>query len=477
MTHRPAIGPLLDGEALERMHACACRILERTGLAVEREDIRGEVLKHEGFRLREGRVCIERERVEQWLQGHRQRTVQGQAPEERAQLSFYASDLNTWIVDRDGETVRPMRRQDVIAGTKLLHMLAPRGVAPNTAGVPTDVPLVLRPLEQFMIGAQYSAAGGATAQVTTIADAQIVREMESVYGRAFHRSVWCPSPLRFAGPEVDILWHFRGEVSSAHVGSMPSMGFTGPCDPIAVFTLSIAECLGGAAVLHALLPGVPVGISPHPEPADPRAGTLAFGTPEWELLDLMHCDVYSYYGMSRAFKMLHTSAALPNAQAQIERASGALLGVLRGCRTFGPIGQLAQDEVWSPAQAMLDLDIVAHADRIGRGVESAPGLELGRLPEAVEEAVRSGLIFAAHGTTASNMHAQYHQPALLGRMMRAQWQAAGTPEAVREGRRQADELITSYGYEPPQDILRDLRAIYRRGCQRLTGCAAEPSVS
>ena len=36
------------------------------------------------------------------------------------------------------------------------------------------------------------------------------------------------------------------------------MGITAPCDPIAVFVIAMAECLGAAAILHELVPGVPV---------------------------------------------------------------------------------------------------------------------------------------------------------------------------------------------------------------------------
>jgi len=245
------------------------------------------------------------------------------------------------------------------------------------------------------------------------------------------------------------------------------MGVTAPCDPIATMTQCLAEVVGGAAILHALLPGVPIGIHPHPEPADMRSATMVFGTPEWELLDLMHRDVMAFYHIHLKSKMLHTTASLPGAQAHAERATNALLGVLGGYLNFTSLGMLGVDEVWSPAQVMLDLDLLAHAARIGQGSWSAPGLGLDNLADVIDAAVADGVSFLEHETTAANFRTQYQHPRVLQRLGRKEWQAAGSPDVAREAQRQADDLIEQYDYEPPQDILRELRRIYDRGRERL----------
>jgi trimethylamine:corrinoid methyltransferase-like protein len=468
---RLTIGRVVDEATAAQMHAAAREILARTGMAVEHPDILAEITRHAGFTLKGGRVCIAPDEVDRWTDAFRRRcgTPPPRSDEtDPSQFTYSASDRHLWMVERDHTTVRPMRRDDVIEGTKLITALASRGVRPCCAGVPTDVPFALQPVEQFMIAAEYSPGGGWTSQVTDIPTAEVVRELGSVYGRELHLSAWCPSGLRLTGPEVNIIWHFRRDVKSIAVGTMPTMGITGPCDPIAVTTFSLAECIGGAVILAAVLPGVPTAISSHPEPADMQSGQLLLGTPEWELLDLMHRDVLGWYGVCRSFKMTHTCASVPDAQVQVERATSALLGVLSGYTDFGPIGQLGLDEVWCAAQVLLDLAIIADAARIARGVESGEGLELDRLPEVVDEVVRGGLIFAEHESTVRNMRRQYHRPGVFRRMNRAQWMGAGMPSVLGDAQRQVDRLVASYHYEPPQDILRELRKIAARARERLT---------
>ncbi len=382
-------------------------------------------------------------------------------------LTYGVADYSSWTVSEDGHRVRPMTREDVIAGTKLIEVLGPRGMRSGVPGVPQDVPPELLPIEQFMIGARYARSGGTTPLVSDIATAGIIRDMNRVYGRAMGAAVWLPNPLVFGGPNVDILWHFRTEVTSAMVGSMPVMGISGPCDPIAVMTFALAETLGGAAIIHALLPAVPVSIFPHPEPGDMRTGALTVGTPEWDLLDLMHRDVLASYGTRWNTKLLHTSASLPGPQAQAERAMSALSGVLGGYDSFTGLGGLGVDEVWSPAQMILDLDIIGHAARIGRGAVSAPDLALDRLPAVVEEAVAAELLFAENETTVRNMRAQYFMPRVLQRLDRSQWVTVHMPDVAHAAADQARALVATYDYEPPQETLAELTVIYERARNEL----------
>ncbi len=464
----PSIGPVLDDGVLARMQASAFEMLARTGLAVEHPEIRARILEHPGFTADGRRVRITPESVESWLREHPDRPGIPQPSAAPVAYTYSAADYAGWVVGSDLASVRPMTRADVVAGARLLRALAPRGVNPGVPGVPCDVPAPLRPLEQFLIGCEVCPEGAGTPFASDIATAEVIREMERVLGRPLSTSVWCPSPLVLGGPRLDALWHFRAEVASVLVASMPMMGFTAPCDPLATMTLALAEILGGAAILHALLPGVPVSIFPHPEPAEMSTGAMAIGSPEWELLDLMHRDVLSYYHIAWNSKLLHTSASLPGAQAQIERTTGALLGVLGGYRHFSCLGTIGVDEVWCPAQVLLDLEIVEHADRVGRGAYSDPVLRLDGLADLVDEVVRSGEGFAGHASTVAAFRRQYHFPRILQRAGLAQWRAAGEPDVLRDAQHRAEALSAACEPAPaPEDVLRELRAVYRRGAERL----------
>lgn len=466
---QPIKGPdrSIDIPTLDMMHASAVEMLVNTGILVEHAGIRDEISRREGFTLAEGRVRMSKARIDacmKYLKGNA-----GDRPKRNpdAQLTLGVDDRASYIVEKDGKTLRPMTRKDAVDSAKLVTMLADRGVSGITTGVPGDIPAALIPLEQFMIGAEYSRSGGATSDVCDIFTAGVIREMNKVCGRGFGRTVWSPSPLVFGGPEVDILWHFREEVEVVYIGSMPIMGMTGPCDPIGVFTVGAAECLGNAVIVHELMPKAYVMIGPHPEPVDMSSGVMVFGSPEWDVLDLMHRDVHEYYGTQTGQKLIHTTASLPGIQAVSDHAGSIMLGAMHGYTHFSPGGMLALDEVYSPALLVIDTEILSHTRRIIRGAWSGEGLGLDELPGVVAEVIREGGIFAGHETTVSNMRDQYHQPKVLKRLNRSQWESAGKPDEIRSAQEEADRLIASFNYEPDRKMLAELRVIYEKAKRHL----------
>ncbi len=467
--HWPLKGPdrLLGLEALDGMHAAAVGMLGKTGMLVEHADVRAAIARREGFSLVDGRVRIAHARIEAFVAHLRTQAAPPPARDPGARLTLGVDTRASHLVERDGRTLRPMTRQDVVDSAKLVAMLADRGVSGSTTGVPSDVPAPLIPLEQFMIAAEYSREGGATNDVTDVYTTGVIREMNRVYGRGFGRSVWNPSPLILGGSELDVLWHYRAEVEDVYVGSMPSMGVTGPCDPLGVFAVSVAECLGGAVILSELLPRARIVIGPHPEPADMATGVMVFGTPEWELLDLMHRDVHGYYGLRSDQKLIHTTASLPGVQAAADHSGSMMLGAAYGYTHFSPGGMLALDEVYSPAMLVLDAEMLGHTGRVLRGAWSGAGLDLAGLADVVAEVVAEGEVFAGHATTVANMREQYHRPKTLKRLNRIQWIEAGRPDEVRTAQAEAERLVAAFDYEPPGDTLRALRAIYEAAKKKL----------
>lgn len=452
---------VLSRSTLDRMHAAAVAMLGRTGMMIEHAEVSAAVSRRSGFRLApDGRVRIAPDRVDSWMRTPRPPLPGAPTPAE-APHGFICgtSERPSWIVEPDGRTLRPMTRADVIEGTKLIDVLHARGVRGRTPGVPMDVPAALWPIEQFLLGVEYSREGGGTSWVCDLGSASVIRDMLRACGRDFGWAVRSPSGLVLGGPELDILWHFRNEVRSLSVGTLPIMGLTAPCDFVGALTVAMAECLGGAAILHELLPEIPITLGPSAEPADLRTGVMVFGSPEWELLDLMQTDVYHYYGQGRA-KLLLTSSSVPDAQAFAEHAVSAANGMRLGYRRFRPAGQLGLDEVYSPAMLLLDLDILAQAARTNIDLSLVP--DPAQWVDVVDEVVSGGILFAEHETTIDSMRSTYRDPQLFRRMNRAQWVAAGCPDLVREAQAEAHRLAGDHNFEPPVKLLEELYRIRDR---------------
>jgi trimethylamine:corrinoid methyltransferase-like protein len=466
---------VIDRPTVRRMHEAALQILSRTGVRIEHAEILERIRGRTGFRSLGSRVCVAPEKVAAWQEAGERPAAAASRPSAGTDgYSCRIGDRSRFIVDRDGRTVRAMTRRDVIDGAKFVAALADRGVVGTTWGVPTDCRLAMQPLEQFMITAQYAPAGGRTTQDCDPLTTRFVREMNRVYGRPSGHEVYVLSPLTLGGPSVEGFWQLRDGIDSASVGSMPMMGINAPCDPLATFTLAMAECLGAAAILHELVPHVPMRISPHPEPADMTSGAMAFGTPEWELLDLMHRDVHAFYGGRFDQKRLRTTSPVPDARAVMDHTRSAVLGMFGGYRVFGGLGQLSLDEVFSPAMAVLDLEMLRQVRRVRQGAVCGEGLDLDALPSVVDEVVGEGMLFAEHETTVCNLRSQYLQPWALSWMSRSRWLAAGSPDAIAEAHAEVDRLIGQYHYDPPRDVLRDLQAIYERAKAALSARNPQP---
>ena len=70
------IGRVVDEETVARMHDAAVAILARTGITIEHEEALSETLRHDGFTLRDGRVCISAARTQDLTERLRSRNAE-----------------------------------------------------------------------------------------------------------------------------------------------------------------------------------------------------------------------------------------------------------------------------------------------------------------------------------------------------------------------------------------------------------------
>lgn len=74
-----------------------------------------------------------------------------------------------------------------------------------------------------------------------------------------------------------------------------------------------------------------------------------------------------------------------------------------------------------------------------------------------------------HETTVRSFRRQYFLPEVLRRSDRAQWVAAGRPDAYAEAEVKAARLLEDYAFEPDRAVLADLRRVYEAGKEGLRG--------
>jgi trimethylamine:corrinoid methyltransferase-like protein len=273
--------------------------------------------------------------------------------------------------------------------------------------------------------------------------------------------IYVASPLNIAGESLDIAFANSAKLSSVWVNSMPSLGANTPLNIIAAYSQTIAETLGGA-VLFEELTGVPAYFGTNLFTFDFYAMSMPFGTPEKLILEWMNMEVYARLGGGECKFVystdIHTNAICSGMQACVEKASLAMAGAMRGAQSFGCSGTLGMDELFSPVQLLIDLEMLNHIQHIidGMPVEDFDG-------DLLEE-VRAGIKAGYMGTdrTLDNFSRYQWHPRFFNRKSFGSYLQKSFPLEVERARDLANELAAKEpGWKLADDKSKQLEDIYK----------------
>jgi trimethylamine:corrinoid methyltransferase-like protein len=461
---------IVSRDCVDAMLASAMRLIQKIGIETNRKDLLEKAQGLRGLAVRGDRITVAPEVAYEIIE---QNQVDKVPPATRPKNPVITvSEYASLFVDHHQRILRPLTRSDAIAGTKLMDSLTPRWLVGRSCGVPQDVVAPMQPIEQYLIGFRYSRNGGSTKVPIAPEVAPFMFEMREIAEdfdrKRRHFSVWVPSPLKLQGNELDELLDSGAQVLSFYVGSMPLMGMTGPVDPVGAYTLSLAETLGGAAVLHRLFPEAKVSIWPHPQAMDPRSGLMAFGTLEWNRLDILKKEILEHLGMPSKPKENLTSACMPDAQAQADKMASIAFGVTHGFTRFN-LFPLCVDEAWSHVQLALDVEYVHTAwetQKLTSGIQRAKDAF-----NTLATAVRESQILGEMEDTVLNLRENYYPSPLPRLFSSSQWKTSGGLNPLADAEAYARELIEEADYAPPEGKLREVLGVYQRACREF---GAEP---
>lgn len=456
--------PVLDAQDLESVEQGAIRILGEVGVEVAHPQLAARA-RERGFQLQDGRIRLPRRQVERFLEEGRSAgrpgSPVGREDEGRICLRLSPNPYPQSIHDPATDEIVPLTCARLEEATKLVDVLAERGVAGGMPGCPTDVPPPLQVLAQYRIGVSILRNWQGPVDPKSLTSLPYVMAMADVMGCPIRGlPVYIFSPLRLAGESLTAALQYEERLEHLFVGSMPAVGNTCPIRPLEALAVAAAEIIGSAMILQGCLRArVHWGVGVFS--FDLRGMAMSFGSPEAILLDMASHEVDAFlHGREwwPAVGNLLTLAKLPDQQALAEKAAALTLGAGLGGRTFDGAGTLALDEVFSPVQLLLDVEMKDHVERLVNGVSR--DFDLDALMGDLGSAVTRG--FAALDRTLDS-HAQYTwYPRLFERRFLAPWRAAGCPGPASRAAEQARELAGTHTYSPPHETLAALDRIYRQ---------------
>jgi trimethylamine:corrinoid methyltransferase-like protein len=244
-------------------------------------------------------------------------------------------------------------------------------------------------------------------------------------------------PLRWTNLALDIYLKSAGAGIPVTVNGEPSCGASGPVTLAGSLAVGNAEVLAGIVLNQVIEPGRPVihnlGFS---HIMDMKTTIAVTGGPEVCLLASAGAKLAQLYGLPSCSWMC-TEAMQPDGQAMIESMMGALTHSQAGVNIVWGAGQLESEKTVSPVKAVMDNEVIGMTRRFTRGIEVTDDT----LAEDVvrETGIAGQFLGSMH--TFEHFRTEFHEPELLCRVSRDNWEAAGSKSLSDIATEKAREIL------------------------------------
>jgi trimethylamine--corrinoid protein Co-methyltransferase len=253
---------------------------------------------------------------------------------------------------------------------------------------------------------------------------EMMVEMKKVVGDYpwFSVGFTAHGPLRWTNLALEIFKGSAGHGIPISINGEPMAGVSGPVTLAGSAAVGTAEILAGIVINQILEPERPcvfnLGLA---HTFDMRTAIAVTGGPENHLFAQIAGAMGRFYNMPSA-SWVSTEAMCPDAQAALEKMCGFFTHLQSGVSNIWAVGQLESELAFSPAQAVIDDEIIAYAKRYLRGVEvNEDTLSV----ELIREVGISGS-FLEQMHTAEYFKSELYMPKILCRLPREKWEKKGS---------------------------------------------------
>ena len=244
-------------------------------------------------------------------------------------------------------------------------------------------------------------------------------------------------PLRWTELALEIYRRTAGCGLPVTVNGEPMAGASGPVTLAGSAAVGNAEILAGLVVNQILEPGRPciynLGLA---HTLDMRTGIAVTGGPENALLAQVSGIMGRFYGLPSA-SWVSTDSMVPDGQAALEKMFGFQTHMDSGVSAIWGVGQLESELTLSPAQAVIDDEMLGYIERYRRGVDANDEAL------ALETSRRVGIAgsYLADEHTLNHYRTELFEPQVLCRQRRAGWEEDGARDLAARAEGLATELM------------------------------------
>jgi trimethylamine--corrinoid protein Co-methyltransferase len=244
-------------------------------------------------------------------------------------------------------------------------------------------------------------------------------------------------PLRWTNLALEIFKRSAGHGIPTTINGEPMAGVSGPVTLAGSTAVGTAEILAGLVINQILEPGRPcvfnLGLA---HTFDMRTSIAVTGGPENHLFAQMAGMMGRFYNLPSG-SWVSTESMCADAQTAMEKTCGFLTHLQSGVSNIWSVGQLESELTFSPAQAVIDDEIIAYVKRYLQGVsvnDEALAVEL------IKQVGISGS-FLEQPHTAEHFRTELFMPKLLFRQPREEWESQGSKDLASRAEERAQALM------------------------------------
>lgn len=284
----------------------------------------------------------------------------------------------------------------------------------------------------------------------------------------------CPSPpLKWSDLTAQALIDCARTGLVAELISMPLTGATSPVTLAGAVAQHCAECLSGIVIHQLASSGAPIVYGGSPACFDMRTGTTPMGAVETMMIDGAYAEIGKYLGLPVQAYMALSDAKLPDYQAGMETAMGAVIAALSGINNISGPGMLDFESCQSLEKLVLDNEVCGMALRLSAGIEFRDDPVVP--PELMREGIERGSFLALAHTMRWFRKEAYFPDEVIDRHALDEWRRRGSTDALRRASERVEKILASHAPAPLDPAveahLRDLMAseAKRHGMSALPG--------
>ena len=317
---------------------------------------------------------------------------------------------------------RPFTSEDMASWARLIDRL------PNIDGVfglsMDDIP----PRARDIVGLRVMAEN-TTKHIRVLcfspASMDVMVRMKDVVGNYpwFSIGFTAHGPLRWTNLALDIFYRTAGHGIPVTVNGEPMAGASSPVTLAGAAAVGTAEILSGIVMNQVLEPGRPCvfnfGLA---HTFDMRTAIAVTGGPENALYAQLSARLGRFYNIPSG-SWVSTESMVPDAQAGLEKMCGFLTHLQEKVSLIFSAGQLESEISVSPAQAVIDNEMIDFARRYLRGVEVNRDTLAADLIREV--GISGSYLDVEH--TMEHFKDELYMPSILCRRTRTPWKESGSP--------------------------------------------------